>query len=251
MDTKTNDLANELRQQRGRSHYVVEELKRAIEQQELKAGEKLPSNEALADMLGVGRSSIREGIKQLQALGLLNVRQGLGTFVAEAKVEYGSTRMRSFSDAVRALNMEPGAKILELGTIEATPAIAEKLMLSPGDPVHRVYRLRLANDMPMAIEESFVPAAHAPDLLDPVLWTPNTSMYALLRDRYNLAIHHAVQVVEIATLKRPDSQMLQVAARSSALQIETSAFLADGTAIEYGVSLYRADRYKYIVQLSV
>lgn len=46
-------------------------------------GEKLPGERRLAKRLDVGRTSVREAIRHLEAMGLLEVRQGLGTFVRE------------------------------------------------------------------------------------------------------------------------------------------------------------------------
>lgn len=66
---------------------VADRIKAALRDGELHIGDKLPSESELADMMGVGHSSIREGIKILVAYGLLEVRQGEGTFVVDQFVE--------------------------------------------------------------------------------------------------------------------------------------------------------------------
>lgn len=50
----------------------------------IKPGEKLPTERQLQDNLGVGRSAIREAIKVLTVLGILEVRQGDGTYLKKA-----------------------------------------------------------------------------------------------------------------------------------------------------------------------
>jgi len=52
---------------------------------ELRPGDKLPTERKLAELLGVGRSSIREALKALTVLGLLEVRQGDGTYLKKAQ----------------------------------------------------------------------------------------------------------------------------------------------------------------------
>ena len=47
----------------------------------IKPGERLPSERQLADMLGVGRAHVRQAIKSLAVLGLVDVRQGDGTYL--------------------------------------------------------------------------------------------------------------------------------------------------------------------------
>jgi GntR family transcriptional repressor for pyruvate dehydrogenase complex len=51
---------------------------------ELKPGDKLPAERQLSDAIGVGRSSLREALKALTVLGLLEVRQGDGTYLKKA-----------------------------------------------------------------------------------------------------------------------------------------------------------------------
>src|SRR3984893_5790777 len=51
---------------------------------DLKPGQKLPSEQELADLLGVGRGSVREAMKMLAAMSVVEVRQGDGTYVASA-----------------------------------------------------------------------------------------------------------------------------------------------------------------------
>ena len=62
---------------------VQESLKQYIEANQLKAGDPLPPETFLAQQLGVGRNSMREAIKALESLGILETRRGIGVFVKE------------------------------------------------------------------------------------------------------------------------------------------------------------------------
>lgn len=62
---------------------VQESLKEYIEANALKAGDPLPPETFLAQQLGVGRNSMREAIKALESLGILETRRGIGVFVKE------------------------------------------------------------------------------------------------------------------------------------------------------------------------
>ena len=62
---------------------VQESLKAYIETNQLKAGDPLPPETFLAQQLGVGRNSMREAIKALESLGILETRRGIGVFVKE------------------------------------------------------------------------------------------------------------------------------------------------------------------------
>lgn len=62
-------------------HSVQSALRRFIADNQLKAGDPLPPEGALAQQLGIGRNSVREGVKALESLGVLEVRRGVGAFV--------------------------------------------------------------------------------------------------------------------------------------------------------------------------
>ncbi len=63
------------------SEEIVEQIKAHISQGQLRPGERVPSERELAAMLGVSRPSVREAIMVLEAMGLVESRQGGGTYV--------------------------------------------------------------------------------------------------------------------------------------------------------------------------
>jgi GntR family transcriptional repressor for pyruvate dehydrogenase complex len=69
-----------------RTDDVVNGIKRMILAGELRPGERLPIEKELAETLGVSRGSLREGVRALSILGVLNTRQGDGTYVTALDV---------------------------------------------------------------------------------------------------------------------------------------------------------------------
>jgi GntR family transcriptional repressor for pyruvate dehydrogenase complex len=65
---------------------VLEEIQRLIAEGELRPGDRLPSETELAERFGVGRSSIREAMRVLHLLGVIEVIQGKGTFVRQPSI---------------------------------------------------------------------------------------------------------------------------------------------------------------------
>lgn len=66
---------------------IVDRIKASIDRGELRPGDRLPPERELARHLGVSRLSVREAIKVLCAMGLLEVRPGEGTFVRRATAD--------------------------------------------------------------------------------------------------------------------------------------------------------------------
>ena len=66
------------------SEEVVSQLREMIQRGELNSGDRLPPERDLAKLLGVSRPTLRAGIRSLSAVGILQSKQGAGTFVVEA-----------------------------------------------------------------------------------------------------------------------------------------------------------------------
>jgi len=67
------------------SHNIVQQIRKAILRGDLRPGDRLPPEKELADRFEVSKASLREAIRSLEALGLLEVRQGVagGAFICE------------------------------------------------------------------------------------------------------------------------------------------------------------------------
>ena len=63
---------------------VLRRIKDALVEGELHPGDKLPSEEKLSKKMNVGRSTVREAIKMLEALGVVEIRRGDGTYIVES-----------------------------------------------------------------------------------------------------------------------------------------------------------------------
>ncbi len=64
---------------------IVRQLAGLVNRGELRPGDRLPAERVLADKLGVGRPTLREALRALKLLGILDIRHGGGVFVSEQK----------------------------------------------------------------------------------------------------------------------------------------------------------------------
>jgi GntR family transcriptional regulator, transcriptional repressor for pyruvate dehydrogenase complex len=117
-----------------RKNKIYEEVAKQIERliiKKLKPGDKLPSERELAEMLRVSRSSIRDAIRSLELIGLVEPRQGAGTIVRELSA---GTKISPFTNALerkreQVTELLDFRKMLEppLSARAATHASAEEL----------------------------------------------------------------------------------------------------------------------------
>jgi len=115
----------------------------------------LPSERELADQHGVSRMTARQALSLLESEGVVYRKPPRGTFVAEPRVRF---HIGSFSEEVSRLGRRPAARLLWAEHQHPTPAVRQALGLEESAMVNVFHRLRSVDDVPFALETTFLPA---------------------------------------------------------------------------------------------
>lgn len=214
----------------------------------LAPGDPLPVERELARELGVARMTLRRTIDALVADSRLIRRQGSGTFVAPGKLTQRPTAT-SFSADMRARGLRPGGHTVFARESPAGVMLASLLQIPPNAGVLHVRRVRTADEVPMAVEDLHVPTDIAPGLTGADL--EDTSFYQLLAERWHTPIVAGTQTAEPCLTSAEDAAVLQVDPGAPAFLFERTSRLADGRVAEFVRSIYRGDRYRIVVDISV
>lgn len=205
-------------------------------------GGRLPPERELSERFEVARETLRRCLRELEMEGLLERKQGAGTFIAGQPV-VKQPQLMSFSEDMRARGLTPSSELLSTRTLAAGAKLALKLKLVPGSPLLEIRRLRMANDEPMALETVYLAQARLPGF-DPAALATG-SLYELLEKRYDVQVRSASQQLQATVLNEEEAEMLEVPAFSPSLLVERITLSTKGEVVEYGKSLYRADRYRF------
>ncbi|MBX8826910.1 GntR family transcriptional regulator [Ochrobactrum sp. SFR4] len=235
-------------------------LTNLIEDGSLAAGSSLPPERELAQALGLARVTIRSAYQALLENRLVERRHGSGTYICERpkKISQPLWQLTSFSQDMIARGKVPGVRILSGGIGQPSPEEAFQLGISMQDLVVRVERLRLADDMPMAIERAVVPqrllgtgtlsaAGQETELAQAVL-SGALSLYAAL-EQHGYKPVRALQRLTAVVLDPVNARLLGVADKAAALQMERVSRTQTDRIVEYTRSLYRGDAYDFIAEL--
>lgn len=103
---------------RSRSERIVSQIKNLMFEGKLKPGDKLPPERELAEVMNVSRTSVREAIKTLSAMGLVIIRKGHGVFIDEANL---GTVINKVGDAL-ILKKEEVEQLFEIRKVLETQA---------------------------------------------------------------------------------------------------------------------------------
>jgi GntR family transcriptional regulator len=220
---------------------------RAIEAGQWNPGEKIPSEDVLADRFSVSKITVRQALRDLSDLGYVRREQGRGTFVQHPKLSQGPRDLTSFSEEMRRHGWKASSRSLSQGIVPAPEEVAMKLKVPSGDSVFRLRRLRLADREPMGIQTAWVPAKLAPGIER--ISFQRVSLYEALHTKFGIWPAHAHERHSAIVLNRADAVLLGVPSRSPAIASERVTFLDDGTPLEYVQSLMRGDRYSIMLDL--
>ena len=202
----------------------------------------IPSARELSKTYKVSAMTVRQALVALQQEGMIHSVPGLWTFVSDHRMSKRLTFV-SFSQEVLERGMTPTSKIVSaIKTGVKDQAVAESLGISIGDEVYKIERVRFADKIPMALEESFVSAALIPGLLDQDL---SKSLYEIFKNTYEKPVTKAECVVSPMNLSKRQADLLDTDVRSAALNFIVVAYDSRGRALERCNSIKRGDRYDF------
>lgn len=208
--------------------------------------EALPGERELAETFQVSRVTVRKALRALTEEGLLNKRQGSGSFINRSPhVEQRLSALTSFTEDMASRGLRSGSKWLSRTIARANPEEILALGLQPGEDVARLHRLRLADDTPLAIELSVVPVRYLPEPE-----SVEDSLYQRLRE-LGFPPHRALQRLGAVRPPAEIARQLELPVDAPALYIERRTFLTDGSPLEFVRSHYRGDAYDFVVELTL
>jgi GntR family transcriptional regulator, phosphonate transport system regulatory protein len=205
-----------------------------------RAAEKLPTEAALAARFGVNRHTVRHALASLAEAGIVHARRGSGVFVTARPMEYRLGQRVRFHQNLLSAGQTPSRRITRAETRAADAEEAEVLALPPGEAVHVVEGVSLADGHPLAAFRSVFPAARFPGL--PGLVAAEGSITRALgalgigdytRRETRLTAQIAEPVLALALRLRPGAPVLQ----SVAVNVDVA-----GTPVEFGTTWFAGER---------
>ncbi len=229
---------------------IADRLNKAIEQGKFSPGEKLPSEAELNRQFGVSRTTARTALDWLESEGRIFRRSGKGSIVLPPVVDQPLKVLSGFAEDMRARGLRPSYRTRAVLEVPASVAVAEALKVTAGAPVVAIDRLLLADGYPIGVSlamlsPAVVPAARSPTIAE----LDSGSLYEWLERACGIRLVSGEEFIEAAVADLAMSTALEVAVGAPVLVARRTSRTADGTPVEYVVLHYRADRYRFCVEL--
>jgi len=226
---------------------MLRALEQAIEDGSLTPGQALPSERELAQQLALSRMTVRRAFEELERRGLVEQRQGSGTYVRGHPLEQVLDRVLGFTDEARGLGFRPTARLLASDRVPADREAAAALLVTPGLPLLRIERLRGADDEPLAVQAADL-APHVAGLSLAEL-ERSGSLYRCLEAQFGIRPARARQAVGARLPTAKECRLLQIGRDVPVLELERTTYGDDGRAFEFVRSAYRGDMYRMVLHL--
>ena len=225
---------------------VVDRLRREIAGKA--PGERIDSEPQLTKRFGVSRFTVARAIEILVDEGLVNRRQGLGSFVAAPTLKRAPVYLLSFTEAVSVSGGSPSHRLL---AFRPTPW-RETLPYDEDEELIALDRLRLVESMPTAIHRSVVSAALAErvGLTADVAASPRFSLYRLF-DEAGLPAARGVENLRARSATPEEAELLglQDDENRVVMAVRRQTFAADGSILDFVDAVYDARRYAYEAEI--
>lgn len=140
-------------------------LKDGLKKGRWRSGEKMPSESDLIGRFGVARMTVNRALKELESEGLVERRQGAGTFAAELHRVSSALTIRDIHEEILARGHSHRATVYLLSEERASAAITQALELAPNARVFHSLIVHFENEVAIQCEDRFVNPAVVPDYL--------------------------------------------------------------------------------------
>ncbi|WMY74640.1 GntR family transcriptional regulator [Buttiauxella selenatireducens] len=228
------------------------EIKHSIQEdilsQRYRVGEKIPSERELAVQYGVTRVTLQKAMNLLEQEGFIERIHGKGMFVTKVIEDNVYMLNSGTGDSILGFSREFGqqakitSQLISHQLILAPQPIAGQLEMQANQQVHFIRRVRLIDDVPVLIEDSWINSEVIAAIPETVL--EHGSLYQYIEELTGKKIKFYNSVIEGDLFSKDLADLLSIAAGLPMLKVSGVTKLEDGTAFNYSVSYNRADMFK-------
>ena len=237
-----------MRRERGKAVWrqIEETLSREIEAGTPPAGDRLPTEFALAERFAVNRHTVRRALQALEEAGVVRIEQGRGTFVQEAVIDYALGARTRFSENLTRGGLRPGGTLLEAGPVAAPADVARTLELPRGAPVLHLRILGQADGRRISVADDYYPLPRFEGL--DVLYRETASVSRAMAGLGVADFRRRTTRVTARMPGRGDARILEQPHNRPVLVTEAVNVDRAGTPVEYGLTRWASDWVQLVVE---
>lgn len=226
-------------------HRVYLVVRQRVEEGRYAPGEKLPGEHELAEGFAVSRITVRRALERLEREGLVERRQGAGTYARRPEMAPQRDNLRGLIENLLAMGLRTQVRLISFDYVPATAEVAGLLGVAPGTEVQRSIRVRSRQGLAFSHLTAWVPGDVGRRFGGEAL--AERPLLALLEETEK--IDKAEQIISATLADAGVAAALGVEIGTALLWVRRQVFNGAGRVIEAIDSLYRPDLYAYQIEL--
>lgn len=231
-------------------YQIKQTIKNWIINKEFSPGEKIPSENELAEKFNVNRLTIRQAIAQLTQEGFLESRRGEGTFVTENENLINSFNLETMGfmdDLFYQQISKIKIKSVVMNRVVPPKLIKEKLELNSDEKeVVQIKRVRILKEKLFTYTINYLPLAIGARMTEKDLY--ERPLLQILEQDMGIRFTEAVQKIEASFADKEVAEKLEIASGSPILFVERIIYTQKHNPVEIFQSSYRGDLYNFTVR---
>lgn len=205
----------------------------------------LPTEHVLCKQFNISRHTARAALRQLQELGMVSRRAGVGTIVKSNRIVQRYIQVGDTVSDLHQYAQDIILRVKEASDIEVNVPTAELLGCPQGQPWLKLHGLRVRGEdiLPISLTDIYVARAYRGVLAD--YEDSNMPIHSLIQKRYGVEPAEVRQQITATILKEGDAEKLHSTPGAPALKITRHYFSEAGELFEVAINLYPAERFTY------
>lgn len=233
---------------KNKNDVIKEDIMNQILTGALSPGQAIDTDAVLSKRYDASRMTVRKAVDELVAEGHLTRIYKKGAFVSRRSRYEGFRFGVGYSGEIRKRGMSPSSADVHIRLELPGEREVRDLQLLPGSKVWHVNRIRLADGMPIAYEDSFFPYPLVEELKEEDGYR---SLEEKIHSLYGYSIQSADQWIDAIIADAHLARLLQVTVGTPLVRTYSVSYLPNGTPINSGFCIYRTDNYKLIQSVHV
>ncbi|WP_168927242.1 GntR family transcriptional regulator [Virgibacillus necropolis] len=229
---------------------IIDDIMNNIVTKTLKPGGKLPSENVLVEKYRVPRMTVRNALTILEERGYIYSEQGKGRYLREEsiQIQLHLTGKTSFTDKMKRLGYDLKTRNIYCEKINYDAKTYQLLKANEDENVYKIGRMRLINDEPIAIHNSFVSETRFPRIVKD--GTEIESMFAYYRQLGYKEFTSNKSLLSVTFPTSYEQQILSCGSMVPLIVVESDCIdVHSNNVLEHTKILYRSDKFKYDITM--
>lgn len=204
------------------------------------ADSPLPTEAELVKTYECSRVTVRQALSNLAFKGFINKKQGSGAFVNKSQMMQKAPSIKSFSEDMIEMGKTPHSVVNTFNITQAGDTISQLLKIKPEDRIYYIERTRLADNIPMMFERTFMSVDLHPEMSVKIL---ESSKYNYAEES-GLLIDYSYQNITPIFPSDYIAQELNISTKQPILRVANTTYLKDGQVFDYTELYMNTDYYQ-------